>query len=106
MITEEIIDQFKKRMRIYHESEDDSIKQMLESSFIVVKNLCGEFEIKDNAEGKELVFERTRYLYNDNVEFFEQNFLSRIHAFGYTLRFDAEEVNDDDKVSTTTYYSW
>ena len=85
MITEEIIKAFKQRMRIYHDTEDDSLESMLESSFLVVKNLCGDFDIRSDAEGRELVFERTRYVYHDSVEFFEQNFRSRIHSYGYQL---------------------
>lgn len=95
MITQEITDQFKKRMRIYHKSEDGFLRGILESSFIVVKNLCGEFDITENAEGRELVFERARYLYHDQVEFFEQNFQSRIHSFGYTLAFEEDETEAD-----------
>lgn len=85
MITEEIITAFKQRMRIYHDTEDASLESMLESSFLVVKNLCGDFDINSDAEGRELVFERTRYVYHDSVEFFEQNFRSRIHSYGYQL---------------------
>lgn len=85
MITEEIITAFKQRMRIYHDTEDASLEAMLESSFLVVKNLCGDFDIGSDAEGRELVFERTRYVYHDSVEFFEQNFRSRIHSYGYQL---------------------
>lgn len=108
MITKEVIDEFKARMRIYHKTEDDSIEQMLEASFFVLKNLCGEFDLNDR-EGKELVFERTRYVYHDSVEFFEQNFRSRIHSFGYTLSFQADEdseVNDDNQIRTTTDNYW
>lgn len=91
IITSDVVEQFKKRMRIYHDTEDDSLADILESSFIVVKNLCGEFDMK-NPEGRELVFERARYVYWDSVEFFEENFQKRIHSFGYTLAF--EEVGD------------
>lgn len=91
MITSEVVEQFKKRMRIYHSTEDDSLEDILESSFIVVQNLCGEFDI-DNPEGRELVFERARYVYWDSVEFFEENFQSRIHSFGYTLAFERKET--------------
>ncbi|KRK11838.1 hypothetical protein FD51_GL000821 [Lacticaseibacillus zeae DSM 20178 = KCTC 3804] len=45
-----------------------------------------------NGQFKELVIERTRYVYNDQVEFFEDNFLSTI--IGLSLQAYGE--GDDD----------
>lgn len=91
MINSSTINQFKKRMRIYHDTEDDFIELLLESSFSSLKNDCGEFDIDTHIEGKELVFERARYAYYDSLEFFDKNFQSRIHNLGYQL---AGETND------------
>lgn len=88
MITQEIIEQLKERIRITHD-EDDHLKRLLSSSVAYVKSRCGEFDIDGELEtdqaAKELVFERTRYLYNDSVEFFEDNFLSEITHLGLMM---------------------
>ncbi|WMZ87255.1 hypothetical protein QS429_05400 [Staphylococcus pseudintermedius] len=34
-----------------------------------------------NKRGAELVYERTRYAYNDSLEFFHENFLGQITSF-------------------------
>lgn len=85
MIPADILLEFKKRMRIFHSSEDDNLEWLLSSSYEVIKSLCGDFDIEIDQEGKELVFERARYAYHDSVEFFEVNFLSRLHAYGMKL---------------------
>lgn len=85
MIPADILSEFKKRMRIFHDSEDDNLEWLLSSSYEVIKSLCGDFDIEKDQEGKELVFERSRYAYNDSVEFFEENFLSRLHSYGMKL---------------------
>lgn len=78
MITDELLEQFKERMHIFHDGEDDNLKQLLSFSVSFVESKIGEFDIEDNEKAKELVFERTRYTYNDAVEYFEDNFLSEI----------------------------
>lgn len=85
MIPENILEEFKGRMRIYHHTEDSALEWLLSSSYAVIESTCGSFEITSNAEGKELVFERTRYAYHDSVEYFDENFLSRLHSFGMSL---------------------
>lgn len=88
MITQDILEQFKNRMRISHD-EDDNLQELLSSSIAYVKSRCGDFDIEGDTENdkaaKELVFERTRYLYNDAVEFFEDNFLSEITHLGLMM---------------------
>lgn len=75
-------------MRISHD-EDDNLQELLSSSIAYVKSRCGEFDIDGDTENdkaaKELVFERTRYSYNDAVEFFEDNFLSEITHLGLMM---------------------
>ncbi len=88
MITDEIIKEFKDRMHISHSSEDDNLKRLLSFSVAYIKEKCGNFDINENERAKELVFERTRYLYNDAVEFFEDNFLSDIISLGIVLAED------------------
>ncbi len=78
MITDELLKQFKERMHIFHKGEDDNLKELLSFSVSFVESKIGEFDIEENLKAKELVFERTRYAYNDAVEYFEDNFLSEI----------------------------
>ncbi|WP_437177575.1 phage gp6-like head-tail connector protein [Heyndrickxia camelliae] len=94
-ITDELLKEFKDRMHISHTSEDDNLKRLLSFSAIAIKSSCGEFDIygeKDtDVRGKELVFERTRYVYNDALEYFEDNFLSQITSLGISLIPESDE---------------
>lgn len=83
-ITDDILKEFKERMKIFHSSEDSNLKRLLSSSFTALKNTCGDFDF-DSKVGKELVFERTRYAYNDSLEFFADNFLTEIINFSFVL---------------------
>ncbi|MEK5524138.1 phage gp6-like head-tail connector protein [Heyndrickxia sp. FSL W8-0423] len=85
-------------MHISH-NEDSNLKQLLSFSITAIKASCGNFDIygeKDtDIRAKELVFERTRYAYNDALEYFEDNFLSDITSLGLSLM---PEVKDDGSI--------
>ena len=68
------IDEFKDRFRIFHSSEDESIGKQLESGFADIKSIIGEFDPTKYENGRELVYERTRYLRNEALEYFYDNF--------------------------------
>ncbi|PKR79406.1 hypothetical protein CEY16_05435 [Halalkalibacillus sediminis] len=76
-------------MHISHSVEDNNLKRLLSFSVAVIKNRCGDFTIDGEKEtdklATELVFERSRYAYNDAVEFFEDNFLSDLTSLGIAL---------------------
>ena len=72
------LNEFKARMRIFHESEDYDIIQQLEDSKTAIIALIGEFKPEEFAQGKELIFERTRYVRNEALEYFNDNFQSLI----------------------------
>lgn len=91
MISDRTLADFKERMHITHQSEDDNLKRILSASLRDIQEKCGEFSIDDNERGKELVFERSRYVYNDAVEYFDDNFLSQINSFAFELWGDADE---------------
>lgn len=42
-------------------------------SYEDIKSKCGDFDM-NNAIGRELVYERTRYVFNDKLEEFHNNF--------------------------------
>lgn len=89
---ESLLMDFKARMSIYHSSEDAELKNMLQASYDAVNRMTGVSDIT-NTQFKELVIERTRYVYNDQVEFFEDNFLSTI--IGLNLQAYGEEDDDN-----------
>ena len=101
-ITQDILKEFKERMHITHSGEDDNLKRLLSFSVSAVQSNCGPFNITGETDidnrAKELVFERTRYAYNDAVEYFEDNFLSEIVGLGL----DIEMKRMDDETTTTT----
>ena len=78
MITTEILEEFKERMHL-GDFEDENLKRILKSSYEDLKETCGDYDLTDETF-KELVFERSRYVYNDALEYFEENFLTRINT--------------------------
>lgn len=83
-ISAEILKAFKDRMKISHNAEDSNLEALLSSSFVALNDACGDFGW-DNEQGKELVFERARYAYNDALEFFDSNFRSMINSLAISL---------------------
>ena len=92
--TEQIIIEFKDRMRIGN-YEDDNLQRILEASEqdLIIK--CGEFNISSHPVFRELVFERARYVYNDAIEFFNTNFQSQINALGMEKALSAIQVDEN-----------
>lgn len=82
-------------MHISHSSEDDNLKRLLSFSVAYVVDKCGAFNVdgekNTDKRAKELVFERSRYAYNDALEFFENNFLSEITSLGIEMAGDNDE---------------
>lgn len=84
-ISDELLQEFKDRMHISHSAEDEHLKKILSASIADLLIKCGPFDLVENERARELVFERTRYVYNDALEFFEDNFLSLITSLGLTI---------------------
>ncbi|WP_424685140.1 phage head-tail connector protein [Enterococcus sp.] len=80
-----LLSDFKARMKIFHSSEDDYLKSILEASTMEILQLCGEFDVLTYPLGKELIFERSRYAYNDQLEFFYPNFQESILNISFDL---------------------
>lgn len=72
------LEEFKRRMKISHSSEDMMLIGILEESYEDIRRLIGDFNMESYVSGKELVFERSRYVYNDSLEYFYDNFQQRI----------------------------
>lgn len=78
MITPDILQEFKERMHLQGD-EDDNLTRILKASVKVLIGMCGEYDIETDEVFKELVFERARYVYNDAAEYFKRNFLTEIN---------------------------
>ncbi|PEQ93617.1 hypothetical protein CN483_30010 [Bacillus cereus] len=81
VISDEIIQQFKDRMHL-GDDEDENLKRILFASNEALLKVCGLNDINKDETFKELVFERSRYAYNDALEYFTKNFLTEINSFG------------------------
>lgn len=81
MITQNHVKEMKRRLKIFHTFEDEHIQLLLEQSYEDIKYRCQKFDMNENNRGAELVYERTRYAYNDSLEFFHDNFLGQITSF-------------------------
>ena len=82
---------FKGRMRIFHDGEDANLSRMLESSEQAIFHIVG--TTNHNPRVRELILERARYAYNDQVEFFYQNFQGDLMALSLE-NYKLEEKHD------------
>lgn len=83
---------FKERMRIFHSGEDKNLSRMLESSETNILSLVGS-QYSTESRVRELILERARYVYNDQVEFFYENFQGDLMALSLE-NYKAEEKRD------------
>lgn len=95
-ISFEIVKQFKERMRL-GDDEDDNLIRILSTSNKALRRVCGDYDINndDDEEFKELVFERSRYAYNDAIEYFDKNFLSQINSLGIDKALEEIKIGGD-----------
>ena len=97
-ITDTLLQEFKGRMHFTHKGEDNNLKELLSFSIDDITEKCGSFDIEKNKRAKELVFERTRYAYNDALEYFDKNFQSQINSVGFSIAMGTEEGDPDAAV--------
>lgn len=97
-ITPEIVAEFKESMHL-EGNEDAYLERILSASNKALLRACGEYDILVDEEFKELVFERSRYIYNDALEYFNENFKSEINtlAVGKAL----EEITLEGEADAT-----
>ncbi|PGC70367.1 hypothetical protein COM21_00790 [Bacillus toyonensis] len=94
VISNEILQQFKDRMRL-GDDEDDNLKRILFASNKALIKDCGSYDINKDETFKELVFERSRYVYNDALEYFAENFLTEINSFGIQKALEEIKLGGD-----------
>lgn len=69
----ELLEEFKGRMHISHNVEDNNLTRILIASLADIEMLGGNM-VKAKEQTTELVLERARYVYNGSLEFFYDNF--------------------------------
>ncbi|MED0963852.1 hypothetical protein [Bacillus paramycoides] len=94
VISNEILQQFKDRMRL-GDDEDDNLKRILFASNKDLVRVCGDYDLNKDEVFKELVFERSRYVYNDALEYFNQNFLSQINSLSIEKALEEIKLDGD-----------
>ncbi|PFA93891.1 hypothetical protein [Bacillus thuringiensis] len=94
VISNEILQEFKDRMHLGDE-EDDNLKRILSTSNKALLRICGNYDLNKDEEFKELVFERSRYVYNDALEYFDKNFLSQINSLGIDKALEEIKLDGD-----------
>ncbi|MBJ8051187.1 hypothetical protein JDS87_03985 [Bacillus cereus] len=94
VISNEILQQFKDRMRL-GDDEDDNLRRVLFASNKALIKDCGSYDINEDETFKELVFERSRYVYNDALEYFKTNFLTEINSFGIEKALEEIKLDGD-----------
>lgn len=98
MITDEIVKDFKERMHL-GDFEDDNLKSILSASYEDLKETCGNYTLEDETF-KELVFERSRYVYNDALEYFEENFLTRINTLSMRKALEKGDSDEAEQIQS------
>ncbi|WP_433943467.1 hypothetical protein [Paenibacillus sp. SN-8-1] len=93
-ITPEILREFKARMHL-DDGEDDNLFRILRASHEDLQSICGSYDIGTNERFKELVFERSRYAYNDALEYFYTNFLTQINNLNLGKALESIVVEGD-----------
>ncbi|WP_419962179.1 hypothetical protein [Psychrobacillus sp. BM2] len=93
-ITPDILKEFKERLRL-GDDEDSNLLRILLASLQALKKICGDYDIEKDEAFKELVFERSRYTYNDALEYFNTNFLTMINSFGISKALDEITLEGD-----------
>lgn len=88
-ITQEIVEEFMLRMHLDYD-EDGNLERILKASYADLLRICGDYDLTDETF-KELVFERSRYAYNDALEYFYTNFLTQINNLNLSKALESTE---------------
>lgn len=74
---EDLLKLLKGNLHIFHDTEDDILRHIISSSIKDIESVGGDMSVFEE-ETKELVVERSRYVYNDSLEFFYDNFREQL----------------------------
>ncbi len=92
-ITPELLVEFRDRMKL-SDDEDDNLTRILKASVEDLQDICGDYDINTSERFKELVFERSRYVYNDALEYFHNNFLTQLNNLNIAKALESSEVDE------------
>lgn len=92
-ITPELLSEFKERMKL-GDDEDDNLTRILKASNDDLQRICGDYDINTHEVFKELVFERSRYVYNDALEYFHTNFLTQLNNLNIAKALESSDVDE------------
>lgn len=92
-ITPELLSEFKERMKL-GDDEDDNLTRILKASNDDLQRICGDYDINTHEVFKELVFERSRYVYNDALEYFHNNFLTQLNNLNIDKALESSDVDE------------
>lgn len=81
-ITDDLLRDFKDYTKISHDTEDKFLKTLLLKSYLNIESRFGKFDLYNDLVGQDLVFARTRYAYEDQLEFFNDNYRDDLLNFG------------------------
>lgn len=98
VITPAILQEFMDRMHL-DDGEDDNLLRILKASNEDLVSICGDYDIAANERFKELVFERSRYAYNDALEYFYTNFLTQINNLNLGKALESIEIGGDSNAT-------
>ena len=91
-ITDIVLKEFKERMHL-GDHEDENLRSILSASNADLKRICGNYDLNNDEVFRELVFERSRYVYNDSLEFFHMNFLTQINNLSLAKALEEDDSN-------------
>jgi hypothetical protein len=100
-ITDDILKEFKERMHL-GDDEDTNLVRILSASEKALLKSCGNYDINTDEVFKELVLERSRYVYNDALEYFSQNFITEINNLSIGKALEEIVLDTTTTTSTTT----
>ncbi|MBL3715607.1 hypothetical protein GHK52_01970 [Lactococcus garvieae] len=95
----ENLEDFKQRMRISTTDSDElaNLTKMLVASYTSILRLVGVSDASD-PEVEELIYERSRYVYNDALDEFKENYRHNIRDI-YLANLPKESEESNDKVT-------
>ncbi|MGV3010023.1 head-tail connector protein [Streptococcus thoraltensis] len=90
---------FKERMRIFHDMDDDNLSFILQSSQEALDGLLG-LDMMSTRSGKELIIERSRFVFNDNLDLFYESYKNEIARIALETYVPEEETIESQNFET------
>ncbi|MGV3054837.1 head-tail connector protein [Streptococcus hyovaginalis] len=90
---------FKERMRIFHDMDNNNLSFILQSSQEALDGLLG-LDMMSTRSGKELIIERSRFVFNDNLELFYESYKNEIARIALETYEPEEETIESQDIET------